>query len=144
MRKAARTAGTVMTSVVEAKTRALAHSTGRRVGTAAKVARIIPVAYSPVMSRTPRTPIASWARKIPASARVVGSNAAASPGSARRPVRDGHRRDEDGRNPTMKTMAASSEKTVDRSDRSLVHSDRTTRAWVTDSDGVGAAVPARW
>ena len=42
-----------------AKTSAFAQSAGTRLGTAVRVARIIPVEYSPVMSRTPRMPIAS-------------------------------------------------------------------------------------
>ena len=82
--------------VVIANTMALAHRTGNRAGTAAKVARIIPVAYSPVISRTPRTPMASWARKMPLRLRVVGSNAAASPGVPRRPVRHRHGRNQHG------------------------------------------------
>src|SRR5665811_2548667 len=64
IRKAPSTVGTMSTRVTAANTAALAHRTGRRAGTAAKVARIIPVAYSPVMSSTPRTPIASCARTV--------------------------------------------------------------------------------
>ena len=42
--------------------------------------------------------------------------------------------------PTMNTTAASRENTVERRDRSLVHSESTTRAWVTCSAGrAGAA-----
>ena len=41
----------------------LAHKTGRRFGTAVNVARIIPVEYSPVITRTPSTPNASWATR---------------------------------------------------------------------------------
>ena len=39
-------------------TLAFAGRTGRRLGTAVMVERIIPVVYSPVISRTPSTPIA--------------------------------------------------------------------------------------
>ena len=42
-----------------AKTPVFAHSTGSRFGTALKLARIIPVEYSPVMMSTPSTAIAS-------------------------------------------------------------------------------------
>ena len=130
MRKAPSTVGTVTTRVVVANTATFAHRTGRRAGTAAKVARIIPVAYSPVMNRTPSTPIASWARKMPARLRVVGSNLAASPGSCGgqcATVTEGTRT----ASPRMKTTAASREKTVERSERSLVHSESRTRACVT-------------
>ena len=47
--------------VTAAKTASLAHRTGRRRGTAMRLERIIPVAYSPVMTSTPSTPMASWA-----------------------------------------------------------------------------------
>ena len=47
---------TVDTTKIEtASTTALAHSAGRRRGTAARVERIIPVEYSPVMTSTPST-----------------------------------------------------------------------------------------
>ena len=50
------------TKVTAAKTPSLAHSTGSRRGAAMRLERIIPVEYSPLMTSTPRTPIASWAR----------------------------------------------------------------------------------
>jgi hypothetical protein len=56
-----------------ANTIALAMSTGSRCGTAASEERIIPVLYSPVITSTPRTPIASWARKTPRRLTSVGS-----------------------------------------------------------------------
>jgi len=127
MAKAASTDGTVSSTVTPAKTAALAHSTGSRRGTAAKVARIIPVAYSPVISSTPSTPIASWARNTPARLTPVGSNPAASCGSRGgqcAAMTDGTSR----LKPRMNTTAASSENTVERSERSLVHSDRSTRS----------------
>jgi hypothetical protein len=49
-------------NVTAANTMILAHSTGSRRGTAIRLERIMPVEYSPVMTRTPRTPIANWAR----------------------------------------------------------------------------------
>jgi hypothetical protein len=52
-------------SVTPANSTVLAASTGSRRGTAVKVARTMPVAYSPVMSRTPSTPTASWATLTP-------------------------------------------------------------------------------
>ena len=51
-----------VTRTTTAKTPSLAHSTGSRRGTAENVARIMPVAYSPVASMTPSTPIVSCAR----------------------------------------------------------------------------------
>src|SRR6476620_9538807 len=130
MRNAPRVAGTVKARVTAANTTAFAHSTGSRDGTAASVARIMPVAYSPVTNRTPRTPIASCAKKIPARLREVGSKPRASWGSRGGQcdtVTVGTRTDR----PTMNTTAASRENTVERRDRSFVHSDRTTRACVT-------------
>ena len=52
-------------AVMVPTTTALAASTARRWGAAAKVARIDPVAYSLVIVSTPSTPMASWARKKP-------------------------------------------------------------------------------
>ena len=62
------TAGSISTKVVSAKTAIFAHSTGRRFGTAPSEARIIPVEYSPLITSTPRTPIASCDRLTPAVA----------------------------------------------------------------------------
>ena len=52
----------ISTNVTEANTAILAHSTGSRRGTAIRLERIIPVEYSPLITSTPSTPIASWAR----------------------------------------------------------------------------------
>jgi hypothetical protein len=49
-------------TVTATNTPSLAQSTGSRRGTAPNVARTIPVAYSPLMTSTPRTPNASCAR----------------------------------------------------------------------------------
>src|SRR5215213_4054795 len=73
-RNAIRVTGRHTTTVVRANTTVLPHSTGSRLGTAVKLVRIRPVAYSPVTS---------------------------------------------------------SDQAVEGSERSLVHSERTTRAWLT-------------
>ncbi|TCJ31350.1 hypothetical protein [Parafrankia sp. BMG5.11] len=71
-------AGTHVTRVATATATALAHSTGVRRGTAANVARIEPVPYSPVIINAPSTPIASCASCTPARLTLVGSNPARS------------------------------------------------------------------
>ena len=63
----------ISTSVTATNTPSFAHSTGSRRGTAASVARIIPVAYSPVTAITPSTPNASCARKMPPRLRSTAS-----------------------------------------------------------------------
>ena len=60
-KKAIRTDGSISRNDTTAKTATFAQSTGSRLGTAPIVARIIPVEYSPVITSTPRTPIASCA-----------------------------------------------------------------------------------
>ena len=57
--------GSASTSVTTPNTPALAQSTGSRLGTAANVERIMPVEYSPLITSTPSTPIASWAMVTP-------------------------------------------------------------------------------
>ena len=57
---------------MRANTTIFAQRTGRRLGTAPNEARIMPVEYSPVMIRTPSTPIASWERFTPAVAISIG------------------------------------------------------------------------
>ena len=52
-------------STSPASTTSFAHSTGSRDGTTASVARIIPVAYSPLNASTPSTPSTSWANTMP-------------------------------------------------------------------------------
>ena len=54
-------------------TAALVASTNGRLGTAASVARMVPVEYSEVMISTPRTPMAIWPRANPDRLRLVGS-----------------------------------------------------------------------
>ncbi len=72
MKNAISTEGTIKARVTSANTTVFAHSTGSRLGTAIIVARIIPVEYSPVITRTPRTAIASWETLTPASAMSSG------------------------------------------------------------------------
>ena len=67
--------------VARPTTTALPHSTGSRRGTAAKLTRIVPVAYSPVTTSTPRTPTASSASWTPARLTAVGSKLATAAGS---------------------------------------------------------------
>src|ERR1700691_3788105 len=105
----------------------LAHSTGSRDGTTASVARIIPVPYSPLNASTPTTPSTSWANNTPSRAVDTPSAAVlaaetwyAVPDPAIAAPR-----------PTMSTAAVSTHHRVERSARSLAHSDRTTRTWVT-------------
>jgi hypothetical protein len=52
----------IETAVTATNTSSFAHRTGSRLGTAARVDRIIPVLYSPVTNRTPRAPMSSWPR----------------------------------------------------------------------------------
>ena len=61
---------------------AFAQSTGSRFGAAVIEARIIPVEYSPEITSTPRTPIASWASWMPASVSSSGLSMR-SPGRSR-------------------------------------------------------------
>src|SRR6478752_5757081 len=119
-------AASMVTNTVPANTASLPHNIGSRLGTTVNDERIIPVLYSPVISSTPRTPTASWARNVP----VSDVEMAVAPGS--KPV--------DwlammaaniAPNPIINTTAISRVDTVERSERNLVHSDNRTRAWVT-------------
>ena len=65
MKNAANEDAIPVVAATAAKTAALAARTETRCGAAVKVDRIDPVAYSLVMTMTPRTPMASWARKNP-------------------------------------------------------------------------------
>src|ERR1700685_3912653 len=105
----------------------LAHSTGSRAGTTASVARIIPVPYSPLNASTPSTPSTSWANTMPN--RLIDTPPAAELAAeilygAPEPAIAAPR-------PTISTTARSAHHQVDRSARSLVHSARTTRSWLT-------------
>ena len=48
-----------------ANTASFPHSIGSRRGTTVREERIMPVLYSPLISNTPRTPMASWAKNVP-------------------------------------------------------------------------------
>jgi hypothetical protein len=120
----------ISTSVTAANTASFAHRTGRRRGTAASVARIIPVAYSPLIAITPATPIASWAKCRPAS--VTSSTVSSARRSA--PIvaqlsTSAHAIS------TAKAIipanAAANVSAIERSEISLIHSERSTRACVT-------------
>src|SRR5580658_177925 len=118
-----------------ASTISFAHSTGSRDGTTARVARIIPVPYSPLNASTPTTPTTSWANsrpsraaEIPLAAELAAETWYGVPDPAIAAPR-----------PTISTTAASVHHRVERSARSLVHSARTTRAWVTGPATVAGA-----
>jgi hypothetical protein len=123
-----------------ASTITFAHSTGSREGTTASVARIIPVPYSPLNASTPTTPITSWANSRPSrladtpfAAELAAETWYAVPEPAIAAPR-----------PTIRTTAASPHHRVERSARSLAHSARTTRTWVTGPAivaGTGAPIP---
>src|ERR1700685_915931 len=71
---------------------AFAHSTGSRDGTTARVARIIPVPYSPLNASTPTTPTTSCANSRPSRAddtAVVAGVAAQTPGGGPGPPHAG-------------------------------------------------------
>src|SRR5690349_1059949 len=129
--------------IVPTKTASFPHSTGRRRGTAVSEERIIPVLYSPPVSSTPSTPKATTAKMTPFRLVVTGLKAALSAqlkvgywpavtaeNSAPRPI--------------ISTTAASIVHMVDRRERNLVNSERSTRPWVTLSAGAraGAGVVA--
>src|SRR3984885_13306266 len=115
-------------STSPASTISLAHSTGSRDGTTASVARIIPVPYSPLNASTPTRPTTSWANSRPSrtddTAVVAGLPAETWYGVPDPAIA--------APKPTISTTAARPHHRVERSARSLVHSARTTRAWVTD------------
>ena len=72
MKKATKQAVVVTARVTAVNTAALAARTVSRCGTAANVARIMPLAYSLVMTRTPSTAMASWARIPPVRLKEAG------------------------------------------------------------------------
>ena len=102
----------------------------------------MPVPYSPLIVRTPSTPKAMTAKVVPARLTEIGSNEAICAGlnvwywlaftaETSAPI------------PIMSTSAVSRSHTVDRRERNFVHSERSTRSWVTFSSGsplVGAEV----
>ena len=121
---------------VPAKTANLARSTGSRLGTTVSEARIMPLLYSPVISRMPSTPMANCAKNVPVSevemAVVPGSNPAAALALIAANIAP---------RPIISENAVSKVNTVDRSERSLVHSEFSTRHWVTRRSFTGEFVP---
>jgi hypothetical protein len=79
------TMDTMPTTMVN--TDSFAHNTGRRFGTAVRAARIMPVAYSPLINSTPSTPTASWEMwtplKLATTALKLARSSAEAGGSAR-------------------------------------------------------------
>src|SRR5882757_7016530 len=64
--------------ITPANTASLAHSTGRRRGTAVSEERIMPVLYSPLIRSTPSTPKATTAKLMPVRLVLMGLKAALS------------------------------------------------------------------
>src|SRR6266498_4402171 len=108
------------TSAVTANTIALAASSRRRRGTALRVARIMPVPYSLVMTSTPSTPNAICDRCRPArlsrvTSTVAFSGALSAPGRKMAPS---------AASATLDTTATSRLQKVERTEPSLQNSDR--------------------
>ncbi len=104
------------------KTAALDHRTGPRRGTAVREARIIPFAYSPAVTRMPRTARQIWESWVPKRTKTTVSISESSPSYVEPMVM-----------PTARTRAAAviSVIQVERSVHSLCHSERRTREVVT-------------
>jgi hypothetical protein len=122
-------------SIKPTSTISFAHSTGSRDGTTARVARIIPVAYSPLNSSMPSTPSTSWANKMPTRL-IVTPPAAELPAEILYGAPDSAIA---APSPTISTTAIREHHQVERSARSLVHSARMTRTWVTGPATVAGA-----
>ncbi len=124
--------------IAPAKTASLAHRTGRRRGTTVSEARIMPVLYSPLIRSTPSTPKATTAKAMPVRLVLMGLNAALS-AALRVWYWFALTAENSAPMPIIKTTAVSRVYRVDRRDRNLVNSERTTRAWVTFSAAALAA-----
>src|SRR5262249_43915412 len=124
------------TASTTAKVTVLATSIDRRCGVAVSVARIVPVEYSALITITPSAPTMSWARntekRLNVSARKSGPGPFGSLTTAQA-IRHGR--------PMVSSTVDSSVHIVERTERSLVHSEPTTRVnWVaTPTWGLGAA-----
>src|SRR5215470_10213519 len=116
--------------MLPAKTASFPHSTGRRRGTAVSDERIIPVLYSPPVSSTPSTPKATTAKMTPVRLVVTGLKAALSAQLkvwywlAVTPENSAP-------SPVISTTPASRVHLVDRRERNLVNSERSTRRRLT-------------
>src|SRR6266536_1082999 len=117
------------TKTSTAKTTDLAASIGTRCGTASRLARIMPVAYSLAITRTPRTQIASWLSWKP-EPRIVLTGSAMSwrcwLGSALLHC-DTVSQVSSAVKPRVSTTSSPSEATVERTERIFVHSDSSSR-----------------
>src|SRR5262245_60629774 len=108
------------TRAVAANTTVFASRTYDRRGTAARVARIIPVVYSLVMISTPKTPSAICDRWLPPRLTRTASSVALSCSLSR----PGRKTASSAAKPIMKPTAAISDQVVERTERSLQNSDR--------------------
>jgi hypothetical protein len=124
------TGGSISKNVTTPKTNVFAHSTGRRLGTAVKLALIIPVEYSPVITRTPRTATASCDTFTPASAMSNGWRSARSCGLIDPQCEEVTAAKSRG-NAIVSSTPASSDHLVERRECNFVHSEKTTRPGVT-------------
>src|ERR1051326_6848030 len=140
-KKAISTAGTQAANVTANAMAAFPHRTGSRRGTAANVARIMPLPYSLVISIAPSTPTAIWASWIPDRLTAVGAKlAAAAPCGGRAASSAAYRMP----NPAARPMAAAPAHRAEGWVRSLIHSAATTRRWVTRWGWVWAGRRAGW
>ena len=137
-------ATTAMTArVTPPNTTTLASRTDSRRVTAAKVVRIMPVEYSAVTTSTPSTPTMSWVRWKPARLRATGSLLVIAGPGPPPPVVPPEPAIEENMTPssTAARAAMPSPTVVERTVRSLIHSLRKTRRWVTWAPGVRSTVP---
>ena len=125
MKKATNETISPTTRVTTPKTVTLATSTRGRRGTAEKVARIVPVLYSALITRIPSTPMASWAKSSPDRLDRVGSNVAFE-ASERLAHRDACAEVTMAPEPIPTTAVARIVQTVERTVVNLVHSEPST------------------
>ena len=95
------------TPMTTLNTASLAHRTGSRFGTTVRDARIMPVAYSPLISSTPSTPTASCEMLTPLRLRDDGVEAGVVARLGVQPVRRGHARRSGAPSPTVSTTDTS-------------------------------------
>ena len=123
-RNPASVAASETTNTTTENTSAFAISTGLRCGTDAIDERIIPVLYSPVITSTPRTPIANCARNTPRRLTWVASKPMNfAPGPLAFSMWFACTQLNSVPSPSTMTAAASRLYQVERSERSLIHSE---------------------
>ena len=124
-------------------TTTLASSTDSRRVTAEKVVRIMPVEYSAVTTSTPSTPTMSWVRWKPARLRATGSLLVIAGPGPPPPVVPPEPAIDENMTPSSTAARAAMPRpmVVERTVRSLIHSLRKTRRWVTRAPGVRSTVP---